>query len=214
MYDGQEELNGRLKFLRNDHNIEPNVVQSLKEMLDRENSLVKIFHFVRDRFQNEEYIDAKLRLVANRETDGRESNIPANAYEFAGLVPGDNFENPRDIVIEYKKSRSLKRISTIHPSYMALQYPLLFPYGEDGYRVNIMHRGISVAEPNKRNTVTMREYYAYRLQHRHNEGHALLKGGRLFLQFIVDAWTSIEYGRLSWVTRGVLGPRYRGFGLK
>lgn len=40
MYDGQVNLNRRLKFLANDNNIDPKVVQSLKEMLDRENSSV------------------------------------------------------------------------------------------------------------------------------------------------------------------------------
>lgn len=45
----------------------------------------------------------------------------------------------------------------------------------------------------------MRQYYAYRLQDRHNEGHTLLNGGRLLLQYIVDAWTCTEHSRLSWV---------------
>ena len=38
----------------------------------------------------------------------------------------------------------------------------------------------------------MREYYAYRTQHRRNEGQKILCGGRLFQQFIVDAYIAIE----------------------
>jgi hypothetical protein len=51
----------------------------------------------------------------------------------------------------------------------------------------------------KRESVTMREYYAYRLQQRSHEGTTLLLGGRLFQQFIVDAYTCIEEERLRWV---------------
>jgi hypothetical protein len=35
----------------------------------------------------------------------------------------------RDIIME-TTNRELKRISTLHPAYMPLQYPLLFPFGE------------------------------------------------------------------------------------
>jgi hypothetical protein len=42
----------------------------------------------------------------------------------------------RDIVIE-TRNRELKRISELHLAYMALQYPLLFPYGERGERKEV-----------------------------------------------------------------------------
>ncbi|KAG6672053.1 hypothetical protein I3842_16G038000 [Carya illinoinensis] len=41
-----------------------------------------------------------------------------------------------DIFVEYKGG--LKMINELHPPYMALQYPLLFPYGEDGFRLGIL----------------------------------------------------------------------------
>ncbi|KAL8101721.1 hypothetical protein AgCh_033567 [Apium graveolens] len=45
----------------------------------------------------------------------------------------------------------------------------------------------------------MREFQAFRLQYRVSERHSLLLGGRIFLQYIVDAWCCIERGRLKWV---------------
>lgn len=45
----------------------------------------------------------------------------------------------------------------------------------------------------------MREYYAFRLQQRLNEGQTLIRGGRLFQQFVVDAYATIEQCRLKWV---------------
>ena len=82
---------------------------------------------------------------------------------------------------------------------MALQYPLLFPYGEDGYMLGIPYRNLNWSNSRKRESITMREYYAYRLQQCFHEGKTLLLGRRLFQQFIVDAYTSIEEERLQWV---------------
>ena len=46
----------------------------------------------------------------------------------------DTFQ--RDIVIQ-AKSGHLQHISSLHPAFMSLQYPLLFPYGERGYQVGV-----------------------------------------------------------------------------
>ncbi|XP_071688512.1 uncharacterized protein [Rutidosis leptorrhynchoides] len=45
----------------------------------------------------------------------------------------------------------------------------------------------------------MREFYCYRIQHRKNEGTTLLRGGRLFQQYLVDSFTAVEEQRLKWV---------------
>ncbi|KAG6430842.1 hypothetical protein SASPL_108915 [Salvia splendens] len=75
----------------------------------------------------------KLRLLGKRGRDRRTYNIPS-VSEVAMLVVGD-FDHAfgdKDIIVEIQ-SGNLQRISEFHPSYLALQYPLLFPYGEDGY---------------------------------------------------------------------------------
>lgn len=60
--------------------------------------------------------------------------------EVAALIVGDvDTGSKRDIILERQSGR-LKRISEFHPSYLALQYPLLFPYGEDGFRLGVLHR--------------------------------------------------------------------------
>ena len=45
----------------------------------------------------------------------------------------------------------------------------------------------------------MNEFYANKLQERQGEGHTLVYSGRLFQQFIVDAYTCIEGIRLMWI---------------
>ncbi|KAK3029644.1 hypothetical protein RJ639_037961 [Escallonia herrerae] len=55
-----------------------------------------------------------------------------NADEVAGLKPGSDPSNPRDIIVD-DRTVGLKRISALHPSFTAMQYPVLFPYAEIPY---------------------------------------------------------------------------------
>ncbi|CAF2069923.1 unnamed protein product [Brassica napus] len=65
----------------------------------------------------------------------------------------------RDIVIESTTGK-LQRISELHPAYLPLQYPLIFPYGEDGFRLGIDIGFVDTAG-RKRKTVTMREFLLF-----------------------------------------------------
>lgn len=168
-------------------------------MIDKNNELAKWFRVARDRFLCEPQKHFKLRLLSSRETDGRTYNLPS-ASEVAALIVGDFNEDAiyRDIILEHKDGK-LKRINELHPSYLPLQYPLLFPYGEDGYRLQIKYRDFEQSWNIIRKDVTMREFFAYRLQQRNSEFCTILLARRLLHQFIVDAYTMIDSERLSFV---------------
>ncbi len=51
----------------------------------------------------------------------------------------------------------------------------------------------------KHHNVTMAEFYSYRLQHRDTNGIALLQGGQLRQQYIVDAYVVIEQNCLRYL---------------
>jgi hypothetical protein len=57
-----------------------------------------------------------------------------------GLVVGNIGETGvgRDIIIE-DRTTNLQQISECHRKFMSMQYPLLFPYGEDGFHDNITY---------------------------------------------------------------------------
>ncbi|XP_071718001.1 uncharacterized protein [Rutidosis leptorrhynchoides] len=152
----------------------------------------------RDWSSNNPTLDCELHLVA-KITSSRQYNAP-NVGEIAALVTSDfgHCNSSRDIIVQ-KKNCAPKRISELHQLYMALQYPLLLPYGETGNHEAIPYNNNSGKRQTARGYVTMREYYCYRIQHRENEGTTLLRGGRLFQQFLVDAYTSVEEQRLQWV---------------
>ena len=170
-------------------------------MLDQINPLVAQFRMAGEQFvRSNERSKFKLRLIGTRERDRREYNLPT-ADEVAGLIVGDfdSETNKRDIVLHTQEG-GLRRISELHPSYLALQYPLLFPYGEDGYDTDIYHYGITDYTPtNKKTRVTMKEYFAYTLQERDDVFSMVLYARRLCQQFIVDAYTMIESERMSFV---------------
>ena len=68
---------------------------------------------------------------------------------------------------------------------MALQYPFLNPYGEDGFRLGILYRNIDVIGLTTDDFVIMREYYAYRLQEREDKGDFLIYDGDYHYNFFV-----------------------------
>ena len=112
-----------------------------------------------------------------------------------GNVGDVDTASPRDIIMESRTGK-LQRINELHTSYLGYQYPLLFPYGEDGYRHDISHCD-SLAL--KRNRLTIREWFCFRIQTRQCEPMTILKSRRLFQQFVVDGYTMIESERLSFI---------------
>jgi len=72
----------------------------------------------------------------------------------------------RDIVIE-RQNGTLQRISETHRSYDALQYPLIFVSGEDGYAINIASFDVQSNDYHTTKTVSAQEFYSYRLMIRH-----------------------------------------------
>lgn len=55
--------------------------------------------------------------------------------EVAVLIVGQEFT--KRIVVVRARDNMLQRVSQIHRSYDALQYPLIFSHGEDGYSINV-----------------------------------------------------------------------------
>ncbi|XP_022032829.1 uncharacterized protein LOC110933937 [Helianthus annuus] len=177
IYDSQNEVINRQKAVSSqieckttrNNQLDSTAIEGLKDMLDSCNPLVQSFRMVRDCFQENEFQDVSLKHIGTRDNDVRVHNLPT-ASEIAALIHGD-FDgafDKRDIVFR-KKSCGLQRINELHPSYLALQYPLIFPYAEDGYRVGIKHRGIAIDDEVLRTNLTIREFFCYKIQDRQNQ---------------------------------------------
>ncbi|KAL5170455.1 Replication protein A DNA-binding subunit B [Glycine soja] len=202
IFDTENEVQNRINAISPHNQIQEHIVSQLSEMLDEYNVHAKTFRMARDRLQDVQVNNIKLKLIANREKDGRTYNVPT-VPEVVALIVGDfDANSKRDIIIETQHGQ-LQRIHELHSSYLALQYPLLFPYGEDGYRPDILHSSRSDGKKRKRNRLTMREWFSYRLQCRSNESMTLLNSRRLFQQFVVDGYTmSLDDGSRRGLNKG------------
>nr|GEW23270.1 ATP-dependent DNA helicase PIF1-like [Tanacetum cinerariifolium] len=173
------------------------IVCSLIRMLDANSVIAKAFRMARDWCHADATANMELRLLSER-TRSKQCNAPT-ITEVSALITNDfgDGEPTRDMVV-CKKDNPPKRISKLHLSYMALQYPLLFPYGEDGYHEKIPYHTNKGKRKTTRDYVAMKEYYAYVIQYRNDQWTTLHRGGRLFQQYLVDTFTAIEEQRLSW----------------
>ncbi|XP_071704044.1 uncharacterized protein [Rutidosis leptorrhynchoides] len=191
--------NGSSKSTSNQNSLLPNTVHRLKGLLDHVNPLVKKFRMARDRFDMDEDEPIQIKLIGSRAQDGRTYNLPTT-NEVAAIIIGDidGSCDKRDIVLDHRR-KGLRRISELHPSYLALQYPLLFPYAQDGYRVDILHKGVEIEDATGHARLTLREFFAYRLQMRVGEKSLILMSRKLLQQFMVDAYTMVENTRLHYI---------------
>ena len=167
-------------------------------MLDQHNPLVRKFRMAGEFIAKADDENIKLRLIGRRPHDGRNYDLPSTS-EVVALIVGDFDSDERDIIL-HKQNGKMKRISELHVLYLPLQYPLMFPYAEDGYRTDIYHSDVTDKTPeHKRTRVTMREWFAYRIMDRPNVFSHILYGRRLFQQFLVDGFTMVEFERLGFV---------------
>lgn len=176
------------------------IIGNLKELLDECNPYVQTYRTIRDTIVRQPgHTDMRLRILGKRGRDGRRYNLPS-ASEVAALMVGDfdaaDFE--RDVVVE-TQSGLLQRISVFEPAYFPLQYPLLFPKGEDGFRRDVPFDEEHDPESTKREYISQKEWLAYRIQQRSVDSSTIVFAKRLLQQFSVDAFSIVESSRLKYI---------------
>ncbi|CAN1153068.1 ATP-dependent DNA helicase PIF1 [Linum perenne] len=145
-------------------------------MLDEYNILTKTFRQVRASLEHSQNKDLRLRITGQRIPNGKQYELPSGV-ELAGL----------------------QRITSLHPLFDSLHFPLLFPYGNDGFHNCIKYNPIHIPRGQKRQHVTQREYYCFRIQYRNAEGSTLIRGGKTLQHYCIDAFTTVEQNRLTYL---------------
>ncbi|XP_044588730.1 uncharacterized protein LOC123267907 [Cotesia glomerata] len=171
------------------------IVSELDALLNEHNELLKIFKSHMHKLESDNHA-----IVINPDKTPagehiRRFNAPV-ADDVAGIMVGDR-TGAREIVIR-RRNNNLQFIADTHRSYDALQYPLIFWKGQDGYSINIKQRDpVSGAETNK--NVSSKDYYAYRLMIRRGLDNVILRFRELCQQFMVDMYAKIEGERLRYL---------------
>ncbi|KAL8465398.1 hypothetical protein ACS0TY_034778 [Phlomoides rotata] len=178
--------------------LDQEIVEELRVMVDEFNHFAIKFRHARERIETGDGSSFKTRLIEKRTGDGKTQNLPTTS-EVAALIPGNIDKNmeKRDVVLQLRDG-FLQRISELHPCYVHLQYHLLFPYGENGYRLGIVHSDAE-STVRRRTRLIMREFFAFRIHERSGEANTIFNSKRLFQQFLVDSFTMIESERMCYV---------------
>ncbi|KAI8549387.1 hypothetical protein RHMOL_Rhmol06G0020800 [Rhododendron molle] len=130
--------------------------------------------------------------------DRRTYNLPT-ADEIAVVIPGDGSKasGMRDIILHLRRDNQLMQINECHPAYLPLHYVLLFPHGELGWEPEMKQWDVKNNRPAAKR-LTQMDFYSYRLFERTTEYSTILRGGKLFQEFLVDAWAATEQNRLTY----------------
>jgi hypothetical protein len=181
-----------------DSGLDKILVGALIDMLNEHNPLVQEFRQARERLEGQDVEKVSIRLIAPRKGDGPQFSLPST-HELAALVVGDFTPEAscRDIVIHDHSDR-LQQISFLHPAFMSLQYPLLFPYAERGFQLDIPYRNCG---SRSRVTMTMQDYYCYLCHYRAGQPNPYLCCALLSSQAVVDARACIDENRLWYILK-------------
>jgi hypothetical protein len=198
IYDPHDAYNFRMTC---NQNLSPNTMLALQSMLLISHQYATIYWHAYEILQSEGATELWLSLHQDSSKDRRRYNLPS-VDEVAAVIPGAGAPtgDKRDVVVRLRTSEDspLQRISDASPAYSALHYVLLFSYGTHGWTYTLT---MSTDEAAKRKALSQTRYYAFRLQVRPNEFPTLLSGGRLFQEYVVDAWASSDQSQLLYLRK-------------
>nr|GEU29095.1 DNA helicase [Tanacetum cinerariifolium] len=173
------------------------IVEGLIHFLDAHNELVQLFRTARDKCRELDVPEFKIRLYNDKGAKSYElptlNTLSAMVFE-SGISDNANF----DVIIQHRYGPP-QRVNKLHPSYMSLQFPLLFIYGQSGYHTKLTLKSDNDGGRGKR--VTMLAYYIYELHFRLQQYDLLFRGGRLFQQYVVGVLCAIEQNRLDYIRK-------------
>lgn len=141
---------------------------------------------------------SQVTMYFKRGPDQRRYNEPSHD-EVAVIFTSNDGAPPmeRDIVV-YPVNQPPRNISYMSANIDPMTYPVFFPRGELGWHDGITHNPDKATA--KRNKVTLLQFYSYRLAER-EDFHPLFWGGKLFQQYVVDAYVKTEASRLDFLRR-------------
>jgi hypothetical protein len=112
-------------------------VQGLIRMFDESNELIKYFRTGKNKFGDNTLRTLNLTILDCEDNREKQYEQPT-CNEIVGLVVCDiGLHNSNKDIVAEMHHRGLQRISKFHPKFMSFQYLILFPFGQDGYRIDL-----------------------------------------------------------------------------
>ncbi|XP_071738788.1 uncharacterized protein [Rutidosis leptorrhynchoides] len=175
------------------------IVRKLIHMLDSHNELVRLIRTARDKCNAAEIPTFKIRLFSV--TGSKQHSLPT--YDAIGAIvfdAGPQALSDYDVII-HPRSEYPRRVNKLHPSYMSLQFPLMFFFGEPGFHPGLKLVDAPGSTGGRVRKMTMNMFYCYQLHDRFNSYSLMLRLGRLFQQYVITVYCSIELDRMDYIRK-------------
>lgn len=173
--------------------LDQEIMLHLTAMLHEHNMYVKTLKSAKDTLILKEQQGHTMKVVIREDKRPQQEHArrfnQQQSSEVAILMDNEPTEH-RDIILALKNG-TLQRISELHRSYDALQYPLIFVCGTDSYNIYITAK-------NGRK-VTQQQFYSFHIQVR-PDNH-IIKYAGLYQQLLVDWYSKMETERLMYIRR-------------
>ncbi|SAL99332.1 hypothetical protein, partial, partial [Absidia glauca] len=156
--DAEEQLNQRTTLI--DH-LDPEILQMLQRIIHSNNCFSQGLMTAYEQYGAEQIQNVAI-VIKSTPALGRRYDAPS-CPEISAMVMENSTDggfSPHDIVIS-DRNRGHRYVNSLNPSYMPLHYVLMFPYGEDGWRLGI-------PSTNGQKDITARAYSAYMVMVRNN----------------------------------------------
>jgi hypothetical protein len=202
--EGQQALDARLQNTNN-QNCSTENMQLIQTVLDAVNpyaAAYKHMYLQEQEAQQEAARQGKpapvVCMLIKQGPDQRRYNEPRHD-EVAAVFVGEDGAPPlqKDIMI-YPKDKPMSRLNYLSSNCDPMVYPLLFPRGDLGWVKGSLH--VEEYRSSKRQNVTHLQHYSYRFAIRDGFS-AIHYSGKLFQQYIVDAYVKTEASRLDYIRR-------------
>ncbi|GMF19874.1 unnamed protein product [Phytophthora fragariaefolia] len=209
--DMQERANRRKGIFDDLHMV---ALQDIENMMEECNPFVHEFLYFGQKLRDDLARGMQVKdiryVLHSKRSEPRTYNLPTVSEIGVAMVDDGNLTRPRDLYVS-AKDHSLLRLFETDEKYDPLQYPLLFPYGDLGWKYTDVYA--NGAKYRNKRTTSLREHVAYRIFQKVDDQTALHQGGRLFQQWIVDQRAKCEQEQLRWVAKNqkkLRAERYHG----
>ncbi|GJY13255.1 hypothetical protein Tco_0382564 [Tanacetum coccineum] len=133
VYDTHDELSNRMHYFGglDESTLNPEIVEGLIHVLDEHNSLLRLFIIACDRCNMGDILSFRIMLYNMGGIHGYElptADILGTIVFENGPISHTDF----DVIIKFRGGPP-QRINKLHQSYMSLQFPLLFIFGQLGF---------------------------------------------------------------------------------
>ena len=194
--------------------LDETILRPLQDYITTNNPYIRTYRSARDQLLSAEaemranglpdtrirvLLEPNMKITIRTDADLRRENLPTS-NEVSMIIPDvvRDRSSWRDIVLGRSTSsgetiRIFDIVRCKHPAYLGLQYVLMLPDGFEGYDIDLVRNGAGERR------LTLRDFSRYYLHARERHQTVPFAFGRLFHQWVCDAFANIDQEDLSWI---------------